>query len=64
MPGTPLSPEVMLHQALAEIEDTKGVVLIVYKKDETVNAGWSDMLLSEVCMASAVLQHDINEALR
>ena len=60
MPGTALSPEVLLHQILDKAPGIKSVVIITQWEDGTFESDWSSMKVSDLCMASRILNHDVD----
>ena len=63
LPGTGLSPEVLLHQILEDKDDIKAVVIVVEWKDGVRSVAWSDMCVSETCMSSKVLDVAVSREL-
>ena len=63
IPGTGLSPEVLLHQILEDKDDIKAVVIVVEWKDGVRSVAWSDMRVSETCMSSKVLDDAVSREL-
>lgn len=55
LPGTKLTPEVVLHRTLNKLERIKAVTIVIQWDDDSYVADWSQMKASEICMASAVL---------
>ena len=63
LPGTGLSPEVLLYQILEDRDEIKAVTVIVEWKDTKRSIAWSDMKLSETCMSLKVLDDAISREL-
>ena len=63
LPGTGLSPEVLLHQILEDRDDIKSVVIVIEWKDTKRSVAWSDMRVSETCMSARVLDHCVGKEL-
>lgn len=63
LPGTVLTPEVVLHRTLNKVDRIKGIVIVIQWDDDTFNTDWSRMRVSELCMASMSLE-DTVRALR
>jgi hypothetical protein len=61
LPGSKLTPEVLLHQLL-EDDDVKGVFVVVLDKDDCMYATWSNMKTSMLAMAAIVTQQKVTEA--
>ncbi len=55
LPGTRLSPETVLHRTLNKIKRIKGIAIVIQWDDDTMEADWSQMKVSELCMASMLL---------
>lgn len=58
MPGTRLTPDTVLGRTLTKVEHIKAVAIVIQWQDETFSVDWSQMKVSELAMASKVL--DIN----
>lgn len=56
LPGTRLTPDVVLHRTLNKVERLKGVVVLLKWDDDTWDADWSQLKVSELCVASMILQ--------
>ena len=61
LPGSKLTPEVVLHRTLQKIDRIKSVCMVIQWDDDTFDIDWSQQKTSELCMASITLQ---DEALR
>ena len=61
LPGTRLSPEVMLHRTLDKLDRIKGIALVIQWDDESFDTDWSAMKVSELCMASMVLTETVKD---
>ena len=57
LPGTKLTPEVVLHRTLTKTSRIKAVAIVIQWDDDTFDTDWSTMKNSELCMASMML-HD------
>lgn len=57
LPGTTLTPEVLLHRTLQKVSRIKAVALVIQWDDDSFDTDWSSMKSSELCMASLVLSH-------
>lgn len=55
LPGTKLSPEVVLHRTLNKLKRIKNVVVIIQWDDDSMDIDWSEMKASELAMASLLL---------
>ena len=56
LPGTKLTPEVVLHRTLNKIDDIKAVTVVIQWGNDQVSVDYSQMKVSELCMASVMLQ--------
>lgn len=63
LPGTELVPEVVLHRTLNKLEDIKAVVVVIQWKDDSFSSDWSQMRVSELCMASTCLDMEVRESM-
>jgi hypothetical protein len=57
------SPEVVLHQALNQVDRLKAVVVVMIGKDGTYYVDSSTCQVSEICMASMALQGEAQDQL-
>lgn len=57
LPGTTLTPEVLLHRTLQKAARIKALVVVIQWDDDSFDTDWSSLKTSELCMASLVLQH-------
>lgn len=55
LPGTRLTPEVVLHRTLAKREHIKAVVVVIQWNDETFSVDWSQLKCSELALAALVV---------
>lgn len=58
LPGTRLTPDVVLHRTLNKISDIKAVTVVIQWNDDRFSVDWSQMRASELCAAALML--DIN----
>lgn len=56
LPGTDLTPEVVLHRTLDELHKIKSVVVVIHYKDDSTVIDYSRQPISTVAV-SAVLLH-------
>lgn len=62
LPGTDLSPDVVLHRTLDKIEHIKAVTIVIqWNETDTFDVDWSQMKNSELWMASLVLLEQARE---
>lgn len=52
LPGTAVSPQFVLHRTLDKLEHIKAVVVIIQWNNDEFATNWSQMRISELCMAS------------
>lgn len=64
LPGTVLSPEVVLHRTLNKLEHIKAVAVVIQWDDDTFDTDWSQMRVSEICMAAMVLDDDARKIMK
>lgn len=57
LPGTRLTPETVLHRTLNKLPRIKAVTIVIQWDDNSMSCDSSQMKLSELLMASAVLEH-------
>lgn len=58
LPGTTLTPEVVLHRTLNKLPDIKAIAIVIQWNDDTFDTDWSQMRVSEICMAAMTLDDD------
>lgn len=63
LPGTRLTPDVVLHRTLNKAARIKAVVVVIQWDDDSMDADWSLMPTSALCMASMVLAEDARRAM-
>lgn len=56
LPGTRLTPEVLLHRTLTKCARIKAVAVVIQWDDDTYDFDWSQQKINELCMA-AILFH-------
>ena len=56
LPGTRLTPEVVLHQTLEEIARIKAVTIVIQWDDDTFGIDWSRQQINDMCMGAVLLQ--------
>lgn len=61
--GTRLSPEVVLARTLEKAGRMKAVFVIVQWDDTTFDMDWSQVSISELCMASKILDRYVDAEL-
>jgi len=64
LPGTDLTPEVVLHRTLNKLPHLKAVAIVIQWDDDTFDADWSQMKVSELALAALILnQHAVETAM-
>lgn len=61
---TDLTPEVVLHRTLDNINNIKSVVVVIERKDGMCDVDWSKQHTSSLCMAGKALDIAITDAVR
>lgn len=64
LPGTRLTPEVVLHRTLNKIDRIKAVAIVIQWDDDSMVTDWSQMPLSALHMAGYSLMHDVHAIMR
>lgn len=64
LPGTRLTPEVVLHRTLNKIDRIKGVVVVIQWDDDSMDVDWSQMTVSALHMAGYAVMHDAHAIMR
>ena len=59
LPGTILTPEVVLHRTLTKIDHIKAITVIVEWNDETFDFDWSQQKVSELTYGAVSLLDEI-----
>jgi hypothetical protein len=59
LPGTRLTPEVVLHRTLNKLASIKAVVVVVQWDDDTFDFDWSQMKTSELALAALLLSDEV-----
>ena len=63
LPGTKLTPEVVLHRTLTKLAHIKSVVVVIQWDDDSVDCDWSSMKVSELCMGAMALDEEARKEL-
>lgn len=61
LPGTRLTPEVVLHRTLGKLEAIKSVCVIIEWDDDTYDMDWSQQPLSSLAMAQVTVDKHIRD---
>lgn len=64
LPGTRLSPEVVLHRTLNKLDRIKAVAVVIQWDDDSMACDWSQMPVSALHMAGYSLMHDVHSIMR
>jgi hypothetical protein len=59
LPGTNLTPEVVLHRTLNKKQYIKAVVIAIVWEDETVSLDWSTMNNGDMALAALALMQEV-----
>lgn len=60
LPGTKLTPEIVIHRTLGKIEHIKSITVVIQWNDDTFDCDWSQMKVSELCMAEKILSMNVS----
>lgn len=63
LPGTDLSPQVVLHRTLGKLERIKAVVIVIQWDNDEFATDWSQMKVSELAMASMMLEEQCKKTI-
>jgi hypothetical protein len=63
LPGTRLTPDVVLARTMEKKAQIKAVAVLIQWDDETFDMDWSQMKVSELCMAEKIFGIHVDEAL-
>ena len=63
LPGTKLTPEVVLHRTLTKLPHIKSVVVVIQWDDGSVECDWSSMMVSDLCMGAMALDEEARKEL-
>lgn len=61
LPGTKLTPEVVLHRTLTKLDHIQSVAVIIQWNDGTFDIDWSNQKVSELCMGSMIFQKEVQD---
>lgn len=64
LPGTELSPEVVIHRTLNKLEHIKAVAVVILWKNGESDVDWSQMKLSELTWIGRSLDESIGAIVR
>ena len=63
LPGTKLTPEVVLHRTLTKLPHIKSVVVVIQWDDGSVECDWSSMMVSDLFMGAMALDEEARKEL-
>jgi len=64
LPNTKLMPEVVLHRTLNKLDSIKAVAIVIQWNDDTFDCDWSQMRVSELCMASMSFNDEVLKTMK
>jgi hypothetical protein len=64
LPGTTLTPEVVLHRTLNKLPRIKAVAIVIQWDDGSMDTDWSQMQRSELFMTAYSLTSDVHALMR
>jgi len=63
LPGTAVSPQLVLHRTLDKLEHIKAVTVIIQRNNDEYATDWSQMRVSELCMASMHFDEQVKKTM-
>jgi hypothetical protein len=63
LPGTAVSPELVLHRTLDKLEHIKSVTITIQWHNDELATDWSQMRVSELCMHSMNLEEQVKKTM-
>ena len=63
LPGTAVSPQLVLHRTLDKLAHIKAVTIIIQWDNDEFATDWSQMRVSELCMATMHLEKQCKETM-
>lgn len=64
LPGTKLTPDVVLHRTISKLEHIKAVTVIIEWNDETLDFDWSQQKVSSLCYGAMGLLDEVQQVRR
>lgn len=64
MPNMPLSPTLLLHQMLENVDQMEGIAVCIVHKDGSLRSGWTQLDTGQLAAASMCLSGTAMEQLR
>lgn len=61
LPGTRLTPEVVLHRTIDKLPRIKAVMIVIQWDDDSFDMDWSQMQVSELFMATAIVRREVDQ---
>jgi hypothetical protein len=63
LPGTAVSPQLVLHRTLDKLEHIKAVTIIIQWQNDEFATDWSQMRVSELCHATMHLHEQCKKTM-
>ena len=63
LPGTAVSPQLVLHRTLDKLAHIKAVTIIIQWNNDEYATDWSQMRVSELCMVSMHLNEQVKKTM-
>ena len=63
LPGTAVSPQLVLHRTLDKLVHIKSVTIIIQWNNDEFATDWSQMRVSELCMATMHLDEQVKKTM-
>lgn len=61
MPGAERTAAVTLHQTIEKLPRIKAITMVIQWDDDSFSCDWSCQKVSEICMASMILDIDVRK---
>lgn len=59
LPGTKLTPDVVLHRTISKLDRIKAVTVIIQWDDDTLDFDWSQQRVSDLCFGAWSLLDEV-----
>lgn len=63
LPGTTVTPQLVLHRTLDKLDHIKAITIIIQWTNDEIATDWSQMRVSELCMASMHLSEQCKKTM-
>lgn len=63
LPGSELTPEVVIHRTLDKLAHIKSVTITIQWKNDEIATDWSQMRVSELCMHALHLTEQVKKTM-